>query len=107
MLHYGKNSYKLNTNFRKLLKYCIVKIDKGTVDEMNKNAFVSIMALHGDTRRTLAQALGVTTHTVGEKINGHSDFKQSEIKIVIDRYNLTPTQVDKIFFGVAEPWTSL
>lgn len=74
---------------------------------MNKNALISVMALHGDTRRTLAQALGISTQTVGEKINGHADFKQSEIKIIIDRYNLTPTQVDKIFFGVAEPWISL
>lgn len=74
---------------------------------MNKNAFISIMTLHGDTRRTLAQALEISTQTVSDKINGHSDFKQSEIRTIIDRYNLTPSQVDQVFFGALEPWINL
>lgn len=66
---------------------------------MNKNAFKSVMVLHGDTQKTVADALGVSEQTVGDKINGVSDFKTSEIKILINRYNLTPDQVDEIFFG--------
>lgn len=73
---------------------------------MNKNAFKSIMVLYGDTQKTVADALGVTDQTVGDKINGLSDFKQSEIKTLIDRWNLTPTQVDDIFFSV-DQWTDL
>lgn len=67
---------------------------------MNKNAFRSVMVLHGDTQKDVADALNISEQTVGDKVNGYSDFKQSEIKILIQRYNLTPAQVDEIFFGV-------
>lgn len=66
---------------------------------MNKNHFKSIMVLHGDTQRTVADALNVSEQTVGDKLNGISDFKQSEIKVLIDRWELTPAQVDEIFFS--------
>lgn len=66
---------------------------------MNKNHFKSIMVLHGDTQKTVADALGVSEQTVGDKVNGLSDFKQSEIKVLIDRWELTPAQVDEIFFS--------
>ena len=66
---------------------------------MNKNHFKSVMALYGDTQKTVAAALNVSEQTIGDKINGLSDFKQSEIKILIDRWNLTPAQVDEIFFN--------
>lgn len=67
---------------------------------MNKNAFRSVMIYHGDTQKDVADALGISEQTVSDKVNGSSDFKQSEIKILIDRYNLTPAQVNEIFFGV-------
>lgn len=65
---------------------------------MNKRAFKSVMVYHGDTQKDVAAALGITEPTVSNKLNGLSDFKQSEIKILIDRYNLTPAQVDQMFF---------
>lgn len=74
---------------------------------MNKRAFRAVMVLHGDTQKAVAEALGVTQKTIADKINGSSDFKQSEIRALIDRYGLTPAQVDNIFFGDAEPWTDL
>lgn len=67
---------------------------------MNKRAFKSVMVCHGDTQKDIATALDITEQTVCKKLNGLSDFKQSEIKILIDRYNLTPAQVDEMFFGV-------
>lgn len=66
---------------------------------MNKNHFKSIMVLNGDTQKTVADALNVSEQTVGDKVNGISDFKQSEIKVLINRWNLTPSQVDEIFFN--------
>lgn len=66
---------------------------------MNKNHFKSVMVLYGDTQKSVADALTVSEQTIGDKINGISDFKQSEIKILIDRWNLTPAQVDEIFFN--------
>lgn len=65
---------------------------------MNKNYFKSIMVLHGDTQKTIADVLGISEQTVGDKVNGISDFKQSEIKVLIDRWKLTPEKVNEIFF---------
>lgn len=65
---------------------------------MNKNLFKSFMVLHEDTQRTVAEALKVSDQTISDKINGVSDFKQSEIKTLIERWGLTPEQVDNIFF---------
>lgn len=69
---------------------------------MNKNAFRAIIAYHGDTQKEVADALGISVQTVSDKVNGYTDFKQGEIKILIERYNLTPEQVDEIFFSVNE-----
>lgn len=66
---------------------------------MNKNHFKSIMILNGDTQKTIADALNVSEQTVGDKVNGISEFKQSEIKMLIDRWKLSPEQVDEIFFS--------
>lgn len=65
---------------------------------MNKNAFRSVMIYHGDTQKDVADALSITEQTVSDKINGLSDFKQTEIKTLIERWQLTPGQVDEIFF---------
>ena len=103
MLQIGIIRYKLKTSFRKLCNILYHQNKQNrTVDEMNKNAFKSIMALHGDTRKSLAAALNISKQTVGGTINGHSEFKQSEIRIIIDRYHLTPAEVDEIFFDGAE-----
>lgn len=57
------------------------------------------MVLNGDTQKTIADALNVSEQTVGDKVNGISEFKQSEIKVLINRWNLSPEQVDEIFFS--------
>lgn len=69
---------------------------------MNKNAFRSVMIYHGDTQKDVADALSITEQTVSDKINGLSDFKQTEIKTLIERWKLTPGQVDEIFFSVGQ-----
>ena len=56
---------------------------------------------HGDTQKQVADILGIAEQTLSSKVNGETDFKHSEIKILIDRYGLTPEQVDAIFF---EKW---
>lgn len=61
------------------------------------------MVLHGDTQKTVADALDVSPQTVGDKLNGLTDFTQSEIQALAERYKLTPAQVDEIFFG-GELW---
>ena len=53
----------------------------------------------GDSQKFVAEnVLGISEQTLSSKVNGETDFKHSEIKTLIDRYGLTPEQVDTIFF---------
>lgn len=56
------------------------------------------MVLHGDTQRTLAEALEMAELTLSKKLNEKNEFTQSEIKAIKKRYNLKPEEVDAIFF---------
>ena len=69
---------------------------------LNKNLFRAMHTAHGDTQKQVAEILGIAEQTLSEKVNGETDFKHSEIKTLIDRYGLTPEQVDTIFF---DKWT--
>lgn len=67
---------------------------------MNKAKLKSIMTLHGDTNKDLAEMLGITEQSFSCKINENgTEFKQGEITKIKDRYNLSPVEVDAIFFG--------
>lgn len=72
---------------------------------MNKNMFVSKMKLFGDTQETLADAINMSVSRVNAKINetNGSQFRQYEIKAIRDRWNLTPEEVDLIFFAPKVP----
>lgn len=71
---------------------------------MNTNFLKGVMAVHGDTIGDLAKYLGITptsaSYKINEKIvNGNKiEFRQGEIRKIKDRYNLSPAQVDAIFF---------
>jgi DNA-binding Xre family transcriptional regulator len=67
---------------------------------MNKALLRSIMALHGDTNKDLANYLGISEQILSKKINENgTEFKQGEMKRIKIRYNLTADQVDLIFFA--------
>lgn len=67
--------------------------------KVNKEKLRSVMALHGDTNKTLAEYLGITEQSLCNKINENgTEFKQGEIRMIKDRYNLSPEEVDAIFF---------
>lgn len=51
-----------------------------------------------ESQEDLALLLGITYQSVSIKINGHKDFRQSEIKAMMQHYRLTPEQVVDIFF---------
>lgn len=53
----------------------------------------------GDTQGELARMLGVTESTLSWKINGRSEFRQSEIKAIVDRYGLTGEEIKSMFFS--------
>lgn len=67
---------------------------------MNGPLLRSIMVLHGDTTRTLAEYLGITQTSVSNKINENgTEFKQGEIAAIKEKYNLSMEQVEAIFFS--------
>lgn len=67
---------------------------------MNKALFRSIMVLHNDTNRSLAEYLGISAKSVNDKINeNNTEFKQSEIAAIKRRYSLSDEQVSNIFFN--------
>ena len=66
---------------------------------MNKAKLKSLMALHGDTNKDLAELLEISEQSVSCKINENgTEFKQGEITKIKDKYNLTPAELDAIFF---------
>ena len=69
---------------------------------MQTKLFKSKMMLFGDTIVSLADSLEIHRLTLAEKINGKSDFKQSEISFLIDHWNLTASEVVQIFFNEEE-----
>ena len=67
---------------------------------MNKNLLRSVMALNGDTNKTLAEYLQISEKSIGDKINERgTEFKQSEIDAIISRYSLSNDQLRSIFFN--------
>lgn len=69
---------------------------------MNTVLLKSKMVLFGDTNMTLGKALNIAYQTVSAKINNTNgaEFTQGEIKAIKQRYNLTATEIDEIFFNV-------
>lgn len=67
---------------------------------MDKNRLESVMRLNGDTGTTLAEHLGIARSTFSAKINetNGAEFTQSEIKNIIKKYDLAPSDVVLIFF---------
>jgi len=54
---------------------------------------------NGDTMKTLAGVLGIHPNTLSRKVNGADEFTQSEINVIVARYNLSPENTMKIFFN--------
>lgn len=77
----------------------VVHVKKGG-EVMNKNKFVSVMKLHGDTQESLAEAIGLSVQRMNAKINstGGAEFTMSEIRAIKIRYGLKSEEIDDIFF---------
>ena len=58
------------------------------------------MALHNETNKDLAKALSISETSFSGKINNNKrEFTQSEMATIIERYSLTPNQINEIFFN--------
>lgn len=67
---------------------------------MNGNELRAHMARHGDNSQTLAKALNLSLSAFSMKINGKRNFTQREIAFIKKRYDLTPDEIDLIFFSL-------
>lgn len=67
---------------------------------MNKNKLVGVMHANGDSQEALATAIGLSKSRFNAKLNeyGGAEFTQGEIKLIKNRYELAPSEVDEIFF---------
>lgn len=61
--------------------------------------FKSKMILFDDNIDKLAEVLQITRQSLSKKINNKTDFWQSEINLISKRYNLTPEELERMFFA--------
>lgn len=67
---------------------------------MNKKLMRSLMALHGDTNKTLGEYLGISEQSVCNKVNEtRTEFTRKEITAIKRRYNMSADLVDLVFFA--------
>ena len=66
---------------------------------MNELEFNAMLARHGKKRDDVAKLLGVNPSTVSRKLKGDSEFKGSEIMKIKLYFELSPEEVDIIFFS--------
>ncbi len=68
---------------------------------MNKPLLESKMKLKQDNQSDLANYLGISLSRLNAKINEKdgAEFNQGEITEIKRRYDLTPEEVDQIFFN--------
>lgn len=68
---------------------------------MNRDKLLGVLMLNGERLEDLAKLLDRDRATVSRKLNGYqgAEFTQGEIKVIRDKYKLSPKQVDEIFFA--------
>ncbi|MDD2956680.1 MAG: DUF739 family protein [Oscillospiraceae bacterium] len=67
---------------------------------MNISELKAEIARKNVTYRKLAEQLQISEQAFYNKLNGHSEFKSSEIKTVAHALRLSVKDVNKIFFGL-------
>ena len=65
---------------------------------MNSLEMKVAMKKNEDTQEKLAEALKLQVSWGNARINGHIDFRASEICIIRERYKLSDAETAKIFF---------
>lgn len=59
---------------------------------------VNMLKVKGSNQRELARLLGCSYTSICNRIAGYFDFMAAEIKIIKEHYQLTPEEVNDIFF---------
>ena len=66
---------------------------------MNATELKVEMIRHNDNDSTLAEFLGITRPSVSLKKSNKIPFRTEEIKMIANRYNLSPERVVEIFLS--------
>lgn len=69
---------------------------------MKVNVLDSKRVLFGDNLESLAEYLEISRQTLSAKLKGEYAFKDTEIRKITSRYNLTPEEVYDIFISDEE-----
>lgn len=65
---------------------------------MNKAKLKAAIARSGENQEKLSEALDMAVSALNARINGHVDFRCSEIETIVHRYKLSPEETTEIFF---------
>ena len=66
---------------------------------MDRNMLRSVLVRNGDNVAALADKMGISTTALYRRFSGETDFDYKEIKAIKDIYDLTPDEIDAIFFA--------
>lgn len=66
---------------------------------MNRTELRAEIARKEITNRTISRELGISEQAFYNKMNGTSEFKESEIKGIVRVLGLTAADVDRIFLS--------
>jgi hypothetical protein len=69
------------------------------MDMTNKLLLEMYIRRAGITNRDLAKAVGLSQTGFYDKLNGRTEFRQSEIKFITERIGLTNEERDSVFFA--------
>ena len=86
------------TSYGKVINV-ILLLFSGELNQMNTRLLKSIMVLNDDNLMTLATHLGLSRQTLSLKVDGISDFKLNEVRMIRDKYKLSDSETIEIFFG--------
>lgn len=76
-----------------------IHILKGGLYLLNRTELRAEIARKEITNRTISRELGISEQAFYNKMNGTSEFKESEIKGIVRVLGLTAADVDRIFLS--------
>lgn len=76
-----------------------IHISKTEVCDVNRSELRAEFARQGISNRTIAKELDISEQAFYNKMNGESEFKESEIKKLIQLLGLSASDVDRIFLS--------
>ena len=95
----AKTFVRMNLTSYGKVTYVILLLIHEELNQMNTKLLKSIMVLNDDNLMTLATYLGVSRQTLSLKVDGISDFRLNEVRMIRDKYKLSDSETIEIFFG--------